>query len=427
MTAEPMPGSAPRDAGLEPPVASGEVAVALLRVLLIPILLVGERLVSHPTDLSGPFAFILAAGAGYALVLLVVHARQMRRRTPGPTSENLAEPFIDLALICALVYTSGGPFSQARVAFFALPLVATFRLRPRLTAIWSAVAVVAYVAVSLLHPALHDPDAPGQVLVAGLYLAWAGLAAIVLSGLLAARAERISRLADERRSLVRHALESESNARRRLAAELHDQPVQTLLVAGQELQEGRRGNPDALDRAEDALRAAVGQLRSEISELHSHVLDHAGLAAALEDLAQRWSNRTGIAVTAHVDRAATGNHDELVFTAAQELVSNAARHASARSIELVLETGAGQIELRVSDDGVGMEPAIRTGAVGQGQLGLATIAERVQALGGRLDVRSAPRHGTTAIATLPAEPPPRDDGRPRPRRDEVLRRERGRR
>jgi two-component system, NarL family, sensor kinase len=405
MTSGRMPWSAQR-AALETPVVSGAVALALLRVLLLPILLVGERLVPHPTDLSGPFGLILAAGAVYALALLIVHSRQMRRRIPGLPSPSMAEPFIDLALICALVYTSGGPFSQARVAFFALPLVATFRLRPRLTAVWSAVAVAAYVTVSLLHPALHDPDAPGQVLVSALYLAWAGAAAIALSGLLAAGAERIARLADERQSLVRQALESESRARRRLAADLHDQPLQTLLVAGQELQAARSNSPEALDRAGDALRTAVAQLRSEISELHSHVLDHAGLAAALEDLAQRWADRAGIAVTVRVDRAATGAHDELLYAAAQELVVNAARHASARNIELELDAGDGQIELRVGDDGVGMDPEVRAAAIGRGQLGLATINERVQALGGRLDVRSAPGQGTSVIATLPAGPPP---------------------
>lgn len=405
MTSGRMPRSAQRTA-LETPVISGAVALALLRVLLLPILLVGELLVPHPTDLSGPFGLILAAGAVYALALLIVHSGQMRRRIPGLPSASMAEPFIDLALICALVYTSGGPFSQARVAFFALPLVATFRLRPGLTGVWSAVAVAAYVTVSLLHPALQDPDAPGQVLVSALYLAWAGAAAVALSGLLAAAAERITRLADERQTLVRQALESESRARRRLAADLHDQPLQTLLVAGQELQAARRSSPDTLDRAGDALRTAVAQLRSEISELHSHVLDHAGLAAALEDLAQRWSDRVGIAVTVRVDRAATGVHDELLYAAAQELVINAARHASARNIELELDAGEGQIELRVGDDGVGMDPEVRAAAIEQGQLGLATINERLQALGGRLDVRSAPGQGTSVIATLPAGPPP---------------------
>ena len=405
MTTGRMPRSAQR-AALETPVVSGAVALALLRVLLLPILLVGELLVPHPTDLSGSFGLILAAGAIYALALLIVHSGQMRHRIPGLPSASMAEPFVDLALICALVYTSGGPFSQARVAFFALPLVATFRLRPGLTAVWSGVAVAAYVTVSLLHPALQDPDAPGQVLVSALYLAWAGAAAIALSGLLAAAAERITRLADERQSLVRQALESESRARRRLAADLHDQPLQTLLVAGQELQAARRSSPDTLDRAGDALRTAVAQLRSEISELHSHVLDHAGLAAALEDLAQRWSDRAGIAVTVRVDRAATGVHDELLYAAAQELVINAARHASARNIELELDAGEGQIELRVGDDGVGMDPEVRAAAIEQGQLGLATINERLQALGGRLDVRSAPGQGTSVIATLPAGPPP---------------------
>jgi two-component system NarL family sensor kinase len=373
----------------------------VLRVLLIPIILIGDLSVAHPRDRSGGFGLILAGGAVYALVLLVVHVASWRRRGGRLDALRRVEPFVDLALICALVYTSGGPFAQARVAFFALPLIAAFRLRPRLTALWAAVAVVAYTGVSLSHPALHDRDAPGQVLAGALYLAWAGLAAIVLSSQLAARTERIRRLADERRSLVRQALESESRERRRLAADLHDNAVQTLLLAGQELQQARRDEPGALDRAETALRMSIAQLRSEISDLHSHVLDHAGLEAALEDLAKRWSASTGIPVTAHVDPEATGRHDELVFAAARELVANAARHASARSIDIALDAGDGQIELRVSDDGVGMAPAARGEAVARGHIGLATTTERVEALGGRFEVRSSPGHGTTAVTTVP--------------------------
>jgi two-component system NarL family sensor kinase len=384
------------------PIASGEVAVGLLRMLLLPIVLTGALLVPHSADRSGPFAFVLAGGATYGAVLLAVHASRLRRG--GGTRGYRAEPFIDLLLLCALAYTSGGPFSQARVAFFALPLVAAFRLRPRLTAIWSAIAVVSYVAVSLSHPALHDQDAPGQVIVGALYLAWAGTAAVVLSALLARLAYRITRLAEERQSLIRQALEAESRARQKLAGVLHDESVQTLLVAGQELQDARRGDPGALDRAETAVRLSIARLREEIIDLHPHVLDHAGLTAALEDLARRWSERAGIPVAARIDPRATGHHDGLIFSVAEELLANAARHASARSVDMELGAAAGEIELRVSDDGSGIDPALRADAVAHGHLGLATITERVQAIGGRLDVSAAAGHGTTAIATLPAAP-----------------------
>ncbi|HEX5925129.1 MAG TPA: ATP-binding protein [Baekduia sp.] len=414
MTAKPTTiPTAWRGPGLDLPLASGEAAVALLRVLLIPIIFVGERQVAHPTDRSGAFGYLLVAGAVYALVLLAAMAVRHRRGRLAATAENRGEPFVDLALICALVYTSGGPFSQARVAFFALPLVAAFRLRPRLTACWSAIAVVAYVGVSVSHPAVHDQDAPGQVLTGALYLAWAGLAAVVLSSLLAARAERIRHMAEERRSLVRQALEAESRERRRLAAVLHDQPVQTLLVARQDLREARRGEVGALDRAEAALRMSIDQLRSEIIELHSHVLDHAGLGAALDELAQRCSQRTGIAVAAKVAPEATGQYDELLFLAAQELVDNAIQHASARAIAVTLGREDGHLELAVVDDGAGIDAEGRAVALSQGQLGLATLTERVQAVGGRLELQRRRRGGTAAVVMLPVKSaPPAPTGRP---------------
>ncbi|QEC48792.1 hypothetical protein FSW04_15225 [Baekduia soli] len=314
------------------------------------------------------------------------------------------EPVVDLLMICALVYVSGGPFSQARAALFAPPLVAAIRLRPWLTAAWALLAVIAYVAVSLPHPALHDQDAAGQVLVGACYLGWVGLAAVALSTLLRTHTERLRRLADERRSLVRQALESESRARRRLGAFLHDQPVQTLLLAAQELEEARRGDARALDRAETAVRTTVAQLRSEISELHSHVLDHAGLCAALDDLAQRWSRRAGIAVCARVDPGATGRHDALILAAASELVANAAHHGAPERIVITVKNREGNVALRVADDGRGMDPQTRADAVAQGRIGLASLTERVQALGGRLEIGPVSGSGTVVTAIVPRRP-----------------------
>ena len=267
--------------------------------------------------------------------------------------------------------------------------------------------MASYVAVSLSHPALHDQHAPGQVVVGALYLAWAGTVAVALSALLAGLANRITRLADERQSLVRQALAAETRARHKLAGALHDESVQTLLVAGQELQDARRGDPDALDRAEAAVRRSITSLREEITDLHPHVLDHAGLGAALDDLASRWSARTGIEVTVRIDGRAAGQYDGLLFSVAEELLANVARHASARRVELRLDASLGETALRVSDDGSGIDPALRVDAVAGGRLGLATITERLETVGGRLDVRAEPGHGTTVIAILPT---PRTNG-----------------
>jgi two-component system NarL family sensor kinase len=249
--------------------------------------------------------------------------------------------------------------------------------RPRVTALWSALAVASYVAVSHSQPA-------ADVLVGALLLIWAGVAVVSLSALSARQAGRIISL--------RQALEGERRARERLAGVLHDESVQTLLVAGQELQDARRGQPGAMDRAETAVRLTIARLREEITDQHPHVLDHAGLEPALEDLARRWSERSGIPVRTRIDRRATGQHDGLIFSVAEALLANVARHASARSVDIEVSADPGVITLRVSDDGPGRDPDAVAHA----------ITERVQAIGGRLDVCAEAGRGTVAVATLPA-------------------------
>jgi signal transduction histidine kinase len=250
-------------------------------------------------------------------------------------------------------------------------------LRPRVTALWSALTVASYVAVSHSQPAV-------DVLVGALFLVWAGIAVVALSALLARQADRIVSL--------RQALEGERRARERLAGVLHDESVQTLLVAGQELQDARRGEPGALDRAETAVRLTIARLREEITDQHPHVLDHAGLEPALEDLARRWSERSGIPVRTRIDQRATGQHDGLIFSVAEALLANVGRQASARSVDIELGAAPGAISLRVSDDGPGSDPDAVAPA----------ITERVQAIGGRLDVCAERGRGTVAVATLPA-------------------------
>jgi two-component system NarL family sensor kinase len=202
-----------------------------------------------------------------------------------------AEPVIDLILLVGLTYASGGAVSQLRKAFFVLPLAAAFRLRPAHTAGWALAAVASYLALALPHPASGADESLGVLITHGMYLAWVGAAATLLSAVLARRAARITALADERGELVAQALAAEERERRRLAEVLHDEAVQNLLLARQELAEARRGDPAALDRAHDAVSATVEQLRGEISELHPHLLDHAGLAAALGAVAEQQARR----------------------------------------------------------------------------------------------------------------------------------------
>ncbi|MHB1538445.1 MAG: sensor histidine kinase [Solirubrobacteraceae bacterium] len=367
---------------------------AVLRLLLLAIVFAGDRLVAHPTVGTASFELIFALASTYG-VLAFVESLRLRRHPPLWLFGGL-----DLVLVCALSYESGGAFSQLRWAFAFLPLGAALLRDPRRTAEMSLISVLAYLLVALIHPATHTQQLP-LVLVQALYLVWVGAAAVVLSSLLARRQAHVAELAVQRGRLVAQALAAEDEARRALADGLHDQAVQSLLVARQDISEARAGETGAIDRAEAAVRAALQELRSTIRELHPYALEQLGLRAALEAIAEQLAARRGCDVQTQIDDGAAGVCDQLLVSLARELMSNAGRHANASRIALALSGDAEAIELRVADDGCGFAEPQLAGALRLGHIGLAACRERLRAVGGRMEIDSATGSGTTVRATIP--------------------------
>lgn len=372
------------------------LGLAALRLALLPVIVVGEQLVDRSQLQPGFYALLAAVGL-YSLLLLSVTALHRR-----PCWLERLEPFIDVGLLAALDFLSGGPYSQVRKAFFVVPLGAALRQRPRTTAIWSVLAVLAYVGVSLPHPDRRETGGVDLIVTHALYLAWTGAAAVALSALLARRQDRVTRLATGRQQLVADALEAEERERRRLAYGLHDGPVQNLLTANLELKRAERGDADSVPRARHAVAQTVSELRDAIFELYPYDLEHAGLRTTLEQLAARQASHTTAKIVVHVDPEALGVHDHLVFSLARELLTNAIRHAHARRIELTVERPHDTLLLELRDDGVGFATGRPATALRDGHVGLASSRERVEALNGQLLIHSHPGLGTTIRAELPA-------------------------
>jgi two-component system, NarL family, sensor kinase len=374
--------------------------LALLRAALVPVVLLGERLVDHPSAHTAAFPFLLAAFGVWAAALLALRVA----RVPTPVALDRVEPFVDLAWITALTYASGGPFSETAMAFFALPVLAATRLRPRLTAGWALGAIAAFVALSAVHPTAGQSEATERMVSQVVYLAWIGAAATLVSAVLHRRDAAIARLATQRERLAAHALAAEQRERRRLAENLHDASVQTLSLARQELADFRRtGREDAFERTREALDETLAQLRGEIFDLHPYVLDHAGLPAALRAIADRCAERLGAEITVAVDPAAAGRHDELIVVVARELLTNAVKHSGARHVVVSVAADHERIELEVRDDGAGFDPGRRELALRDGHVGLASSEQRVRSAGGEFVVTSAPGAGTVVQAVLPSD------------------------
>ncbi|WP_337176186.1 histidine kinase [Paludisphaera sp.] len=221
------------------------------------------------------------------------------------------------------------------------------------------------------------------------------------------RAER------SRMELSRRLAAAEENERRRIARELHDQMGQELtgLTLGLKLIEGSLPDgSDARPRVQDLLGMVdrLGRMAHEIAvDLRPTALDDLGLAAALENLAERWSRRTGIPVDILVDpeptRRCAAEVETAVYRIAQESLTNIARHAGASRASLILERRDGQVVAIIEDDGRGFDLAAGPAA---GRLGLLGMEERAQLLGGSLQVESSAGVGTTVRARIPREPQP---------------------
>ena len=370
--------------------------LALIRVAAVPVIFAGERLVAHPTLETDPFDYLIAAAAVYAVIAFA--AAYISRRPPLP---GVVYAVLDLGLICALTWSSGGAFSQLRYAFFLLPIGAAFLLPPRQTAGVSAFSVLAYVAISLAHPATHRGDLD-FVLTQAVYLCWMALAAILLSRVLTRRAERIAQLATDRGRLVTEAFDAEERERRRLAETLHDEAIQNLLVARQELEDGKLDG-EGLARARESVDRTIRQLREAAFELHPYALEQAGLEPALQQVAEQQGRRAGFRPQVQIAPDASGLYDQLVFSIARELLVNVAKHAAATNVSVTLTHVQDAIALRVVDDGRGTDPRRRAAALLEGHIGLASIRERLEAIGGTLEVSSVPERGTTVVGILPLQ------------------------
>lgn len=217
----------------------------------------------------------------------------------------------------------------------------------------------------------------------------------------------------ERRRLLGLIHDIEEEERARVAVGLHDGPLQGLATLGFKLARARELLADGqataalavLGECEADVAGEVVALRRTMHDLRPLVLDQQGLAAALEDQAEAVRLRAGLAacrVTVRLEGDRLRPAVEIaLFRVAQQALANVAEHAGATEVEVRLERSpAGEVLLAVGDDGCGFDPAEVAGGAGL-RFGLTVMAERVEALGGRLAVRARDEGGTVVEARVP--------------------------
>jgi signal transduction histidine kinase len=197
------------------------------------------------------------------------------------------------------------------------------------------------------------------------------------------------------RSLSRRLLEQQEHDRGALARELHDQLGQSLVAI---LMNVRAIEGDTSESTQ-IIKTMIEQVRTLAFELRPSILDEFGLVEALRNLVTRHGERAGVRarfIATPVDARAPVEIETACFRIVQEAMSNVARHARARRVEVTLTAQDVALEVTVRDDGVGFNlERLRTG------LGLVGMGERAELVGGSLDIESVPGAGTTVRARFP--------------------------
>jgi signal transduction histidine kinase len=238
--------------------------------------------------------------------------------------------------------------------------------------------------------------------------------ALELAELNGALEARIAARTAELHALAAHLSEVLEQERARIARDIHDELGQTLSAMRLEVEHAARehattaGGRAALERITHLLAETIGTSRRILAELRPRVLDDFGLVAGLEWLVEqfraRYDVRCQLAIGPDVDADAA--RSTALFRIVQECLTNVAKHAAARRVDVSIALEATTLRLLVSDDGKGMEvPA--GGARGMGLLG---IRERALQFGGVVDVRSSPGQGTSIHVEIPTAGARRGEG-----------------
>ena len=212
--------------------------------------------------------------------------------------------------------------------------------------------------------------------------------------------------ADHRRAL---------EERQRLARDLHDSVSQalfsmTLQARGAQLALEKEGIDPAgplgrrLGDMRELTEGALAEMRMLIFELRPGALQEEGLVAAIRKLAHGIAARDALTVEVEAPEERVPlrpQAEEQLYRLAQEALTNVVKHARARRVRVSIAPmeQSAELVLEIADDGIAFDPSVSR----PGHLGLHTMADRAESLGGRLDVLSRPGEGTTVRAVIPGE------------------------
>lgn len=219
------------------------------------------------------------------------------------------------------------------------------------------------------------------------------------------------------RAGVRHYVaditQSQEEERKRIARELHDDTVQSLIAIGQRIQLVKEtlDNPSEakarLNEVRTMVTGAIASVRQYSRDLRPLTLEDLGLRAAMQYLVNQLAQSEGIDVNFEVAGETEGLSTDMevaIYRILQETLNNIKKHAHADEVKVLARFSDKEITLTVSDNGRGFEvPEAMTDFASSGSFGIMGLEERAQLFGGKVTIRSQPERGTTVHLVIPRQ------------------------
>lgn len=226
--------------------------------------------------------------------------------------------------------------------------------------------------------------------------------------LLKKSSEETEKLIEQLQSLAKYTEKAREYERKSIARELHDDLGQALTAVKIDLGIIRQkvADHEVVSRIEK-LGTLVGQTIKTVqrltSQLRPEIIDDLGLEAAIEWYTKEFGERNGIEINVAIEPGLVLSPDDSItlFRIMQESLTNIARHARARKVDIALFSDGDAMEMTISDDGVGIQEEQLSSRKSFGLIGM---RERANTLGGTFEIRSESGSGTRVILKFPVQP-----------------------
>ncbi len=377
-------------------------------LVILPFTLLGIA-AGIPVDF-GTFFIRLTVNAPLNMVMVVPVVMACMGSGRFPAHKRRSELAEAAVVIAILAFVSFFAFShndwidyRVSMALLPLPLLLLLALRSGTAATSAGLLVVTLIAFFQT----SREGGPFAIFAPIPRILTTQLAMLALGGplvLLASVVEERRKATENLRMLAIELTSAEARQRRVVAAVLHNEITQSLFAVSTQLlvfRDRQEKTPERIEKVMAMLDRASHNARNLTCELSPPLLCEAGLAPAVKQLAQQFTEEFGIPCVLEGDTRGPEDLDlrSLAFQAVRELVNNSVKHARPRSIRIELAEAATWIDVTVTDDGVGFDTERL--AIKRDSFGLFYLRERLKLLGGHMLIRSSPGNGCSAKLRIP--------------------------